>query len=291
MPEFNEIIDKSSLWGKLYVPCEKKNVVKPGLRTVFLGSTSAGDLVLNNLIRFEEKFPDKLNIIAVATDDPLDENAKISVNKRIWSYYSAEEKEKLFRQFLNTSMESGISCYSGAVKIPYFRDLLSNWAPEVIIICCFGQKVDHFIYNYPLYGAYNFHPSDLRRKIGAGAKPFLETIKNENLFSHMSIHIVTEEIDAGPVVGLSPPINICLGNGKYPSSILTFQEKIPSVCGWMCIELLLEIIDQKEKGIISPVRHLDYDLKIPFFIKQKLLEPAIDDPSADYSLPPHYLLS
>jgi hypothetical protein len=138
---------------------------------------------------------------------------------------------------------------------------------------------------------YNFHPSDLKQKIGAGARPFNETMENEHKLSRMSIHTVTEEIDAGPVVGTSPLINICLEDGRYPSNILTLQEKIPSVCGWMTIELILTILEHKEKGNHSPVQCVNFQQNFPAYIKEKLMEPARDDPKADYRLPLHFLIT
>jgi len=257
---------------------------------VIFGSTNAGILVLNSIQKFEEKFPEKLNLIAVATDDPTDEKARISAKKRIWCHYSAEEKKEMFDNLRMTVNQIGVPCYTGAVKTPYFHNMLKEWNPDVIIMCCFGQKIDQFTYDFPGYGMFNFHPSDLRNRIGAGAMPFNDTIKSEHSHSVMSLHTVTEEIDAGPIVGTSPPINICLADGSYPSSILTLQEKIPSVCGWMTIDLLKAVIDQKEKGQHHPLHCFITDKSFPTAVKEELLKPAFDDPHADYSIPPHFLI-
>jgi len=256
-----------------------------------MGSTTAGKLVLKNLHSLEEKFPELINLVAMATDDPTDEKARISARKRIWAYYNEEEKKSLFEQVLSTANQIGVPCYTGEVKTNYFRQILQEWAPDLIIMCCFGQKIDAVIFDFPTYGMYNFHPSDLKKKIGAGARPFHETMENDHKLSMMSIHRVNEEIDAGPVVGTSPPINICLADGSYPANILTLQEKIPVVCGWMTIELLLATLAQKEKGIHSPVHCVNYHQKFPDYIKSKLMEPASDDLTFDYSLPPHFLFT
>ncbi len=94
-------------------------------------------------------------------------------------------------------------------------------------------------------GAYNFHPSNLACNIGIGAQPFQDIMHNGLDTSPIVIHKVTEIIDAGPVVGISPEINIRLQNGKYPDSIVSLLVKMNSITGWMTMDLIFEIIQQK----------------------------------------------
>ena len=288
--EYKEVADGAALWGRLYLPLKQRHAGPGGIRVVVFGSTTAGNLVINSLSQFEKKFPDKINLVGVATDDPVDPRARISVKKRIWNYYTTEKRKQLRDLVITTCIESGLPCYTGAVKTDYFRQLLAAWNPDLIIMCCFGQKVDSFIYTYPKLGMYNFHPSELTKKIGAGAQPFGETMRSERLVSHMSLHRVTEEIDAGPIIGISPPINICLANGSYPP-ILCLQEKIPSVCGWMAVELIQNVITHRENADIESLHCVNFLKAIPETIQQKLMEPAVDDPVADYCLPLHFLLN
>jgi hypothetical protein len=288
--EYKEIINDASVWGRLFQPIKHKPTDKTGIRVVIFGSTTAGHLVIESLAKYEIKFPGKVNLVGVATDDPVDPGARISVKKRIWNYYDEEARGRLKDLVINSCINLGIPCYTGAVKTPYFRDILKTWDPELIIMCCFGQLVDAFIYNYPHQGMYNFHPSELTRKIGAGARPFDETMRSQRLVSHMSMHKVTEEIDAGPIIGVSPPINICMENGSYPP-ILCLQEKIPSVCGWMAVELIQNILIHREKSERETLHCVNFQKAIPDALKQKLMEPALEDPYADYSLPLHFLLN
>lgn len=281
---FHTITDERSEWGRLYLPATPRPICE-GMRIALLGSTTAGLLVIESLLHFETMFPGQLNIMAAATDDTVDPRAKIGIRKRIWKYYSPGEQELLMRRMIARACHHGIPCYTGAVKNEYFRALLRAWDPEAIIMCCFGQKVDQNIYEYPLLGMYNFHPSDLASNIGAGARPFESTIHEGRATSHMILHQVTETIDAGPIVGISPKINIALQNGQYPRNFLVLQEKIPSVCGWMTHGLLMALMEKKKQGGKGPVVHIDFERLIPESIKTMLMEPVVDDPLKIKKLP------
>ena len=287
METYKKITDAGSLWGGLYEPFQRKSNPGKGLRTAIFGSTNAGALVVASLLRFEQKYPHLLNLVGVATDDPVDRNTRISVHKRIWKYYNPDEMSILRDRVVNASTNAGVPCYTGGMKTDYFRTIFTDWNPEIIIMCCFGQKIDAFIYNYPPFGMYNFHPSDLAANIGAGPQPFNSTIKNGKKTSIMVVHQVTEIIDRGPIIGNSPAVNICTATGDYPKSILSLQEKIPSVCGWLSIELILEAIEKKQSGQKEIISSIDFNARIPDFIRQKLLEPATDDLTETYSLPLH----
>lgn len=273
-------------WGSLYEPNCKKNLKKNGLRTAVFASTTAGHLLLDHLIRLERKFPETFNLIGIATDDPLDPNTKISVQKRIWKYYNKAEMNQMRNSVVDLSASAGIECYTGSVKTDFFRKLIQKWHPEVIIMCCFGQKIDAQIYDYPTLGMYNFHPSDLAARIGAGAQPFQETILNGNQTSLMTLHHVTEVIDKGPIVGQSPPVCIVDENGNHPEDVKNLQEKIPSVCGWMGVELVKSLIELKSTSSETKIKTIDFSARFPQSIKNQLLEYVKADPEL-YKLPDH----
>lgn len=284
---YTKVISEESLWGGIYVPVYPKSGSGDGLRTVVFGSTNAGALVIESLQRFEQKNPGLINLVGVATDDPCDPDTKISVNKRIWRYFSADEMLELMNRVIDLATHGGIPCYTGCVKTGYFREIFKQWNPDVVIMCCFGQKIDAFIFNYPAFGMYNFHPSDLASNIGEGSQPFADTMVNERSTSVMTLHIVNEFIDKGPIVGISPKINILKADDNYPASIRSLQEKIPSVCGWLSIELMQEIIKKRQTGINGKVSAINFDALTPENIKRKLMEPANDDHTDRYTLPLH----
>ena len=242
---------------------------------------------MNSLIRFEQKYPGILNLAGVATDDPVDPNARISLKKRIWNNYTPAESANIMNRMVGSCLNGGVACFTGNVKSDYFRKIFARWDPEVLIMNCFGQKLDAFLYEYPVRGAFNFHPSNLSCNIGIGAQPFQDIMMHGLDTSPMVIHKVTEIIDAGPVIGISPEINIRLQDGSYPLSILTLLEKINSISGWMSTELIVAILDRQHVGSREPLTVVDFDQKIPEAVKLKLLDPATNDLSERYELPLH----
>lgn len=291
MAEFKKITNEASLWGDYYEPVIQKLNGGNGLRVVLFISCNCGDRVLWNLARFEQKFPGLLNIIGVATDDPVDPNARISLKKRIWSQYDPSQRGELKNKIISSCMTLGIPCYTGALKTDYFRNIYQSWNPGVLLMFCFGQKLDSSLFGPPAMGAYNLHPSDLPKHIGAGTQPFQNAIRNGLKTSPLVIHQITELIDMGPVVGVSPPVNICLDDGTYPVSLLTLLEKITSVGSWMSVQLISDIIHHKAGGKTGPLEWIDFDAKLPEEIKQKLMAPATNDLNEMYELPHHPLLS
>ena len=287
MHEFEKIENKEFQWGGLYKPVKVRQGNTAGLRLAVFGSTNAGNLVIRTLLKYENKYPGRLNVVGVATDDPADPNTRISVAKRIWGKYNPDEMTSLRDKVINTSMEAGIPCFTGGVKNDLFLSIFNEWAPELVIMCCFGQKINRQLYDYPVYGMYNFHPSDLAAQIGAGPKPFEGTMQNGKSTSRMVIHQVNEIIDGGPLVASSPLVNICLPNGSYPENILSLQEKIPAISGWMSIELVLEILKKKDKGETGRIVFYDLESRIPERIRSKLLDPVTNDLSEMYCLPDH----
>jgi hypothetical protein len=287
MPLYEKINNPESVWGELYEPVERKVQSLKGLRVVIFGSATGGERVLNSLVRFEKNYPNLLNIVGVATDDPVDPKARISLKKRIWSNYSSDECRMQLNQIINASMNAGIPCYTGKVKTDYFRRIFTSWNPDVLIMNCFGQKLDAFLYEYPLLGAFNFHPSNLACSIGIGAQPFQEIMLRGLDTTPMVVHVVSEIIDAGPIVGISPEISIRLQDGSYPLSLITLLEKINCISGWMTIDLLLHILEHRSNGFGSDLTTIDFDEKIPEDIKQLLLAPVTNDLCERYELPLH----
>jgi len=290
MTTFNKITDPRSLWGDYYEPVRSKLKHDKGLRVVLFASCNCGNNLIHCLSLFEKKYPGLLNVTGVATDDPLDPDAKISLKKRIWSQYTPEERGELKNKIIQSCMGFGIPCYTGAVKTDYFRKIYETWNPEALIMFCFGQKLDSYLYDFPVMGAYNLHPSDLPKKIGAGTQPFQNAMHNGLKTSPTVIHRITEMIDMGPVVGVSTPVNICLEDGTYPKSLLTLLEKITSIGGWMSIQLVSQIIDRKNKGETGPVTWIDFQKELPEEVRQLLMSPATNDLTEMYEVPLHPLL-
>ncbi len=268
-------------WGELYVPDKILNPekTKSGLRVLCCGSTYPGFLILEALKRFESKYPGKLNIVGFVTDDATNPQAKISVKKRIWRLYSKQEKEFLVNIIKDNAISFGIPCYTGAVKTLFFREWLQQIQPELILVCGLGQLIDKPIFEFPKYGIYNFHPSDLRKNFGTGAKPYFDTMEKGATISLLTIHHVSGEIDKGNILGVSPPINILSKDGNYPDDIRKLHDKMTSPSGWMALDIINAVLQNKERNINGILKSLDFESGFPNLIKRKLLEP-IDTQSA-----------
>lgn len=287
---FNTIKDPAMRWGALYLPHKPKNRNKNGLRVVLFISCN-GYYLLKSLAEFESLYPDKLNIVGVVSDDSIDPQAHISLRKRVWHHFPPDERACLYNRMINYSTELGLPCYTGAVKTDYFHNLFRTWQPDALLMLCFGQIIDKEIFDAPVMGSYNYHPSDIGKQIGLGAQPFEGTMSTGSTHSCLVIHEVTAVIDQGPIIGVSPDVNICLLDGSYPDSVLTLHEKIIAVSGWMGVELISKIIENKQKGIMGILEHMDFEAIMPQEVKQVLLEPAVNALDEKYQVPRHPLLA
>ncbi len=284
---YTTIKNEASLWGSLFQPKKPKPPKDKGLKVVLFVSCECGILMLEQLAKYESLYPEKLNLVGVVTDDPIDPAARISIKKRIWSQFSQADRQLIFNRMIDTSAALGLSCYSGAVKTDYFRQLYAAWQPEALLMFCFGQWIDSKIFDFPKYGSFNFHPSDLPKKVGAGTQPFQNAIQLGLKSAPMVIHRVTELIDIGPIVGMSSYINICLADGSYPSNIRTLLDKLTSIGGWMGVALVEALINAKDNGLISEFESIDFQKIMPPDLIRALDAPAVNDLNEKYALPLH----
>jgi len=75
-------------------------------------------------------------------------------------------------------------------------------APDLILLADYGQIIPHALLELPPRGFLNLHPSALPRH--RGAAPIPATILAGDLVSAVSLIILTEELDAGPIVASAP---------------------------------------------------------------------------------------
>jgi len=205
-------------WGGLILPApgEKRSKIKDGLKVALFGSWEFGYLVLETLKEYDRRFPDKLNLVGLVTDHPLNPDSKISVRKRVWKFI-----DQPFRVFdetfiIESALCHGMQVYTGDIKVASFYRMIRRWNPDVILVCVFGQIINSFTINFPPYGIYNFHPSDLTMGQGAGPSPYDDLAVRNAETAVWSVHQVTKDVDGGHVVGLSPPVNIRNSEGNLP---------------------------------------------------------------------------
>jgi len=266
---------EESRWGELIIPAKAENPEKnnKGLKVVVFGSFLFGYMLFETLKECQKRYPDRLDIIGLVTDDPVNPEAKISVKKRIWRLFDSEEKLHIEKVMIESALNFGVPCYTGEVKIDYFRQLLKIWNPDAIIVFVFGQVLDPPIINFPPYGIYNFHPSDLAEHHGAGTQPFEDLIARKADTTKLTIHMITEQIDSGPIVGQSTPIRVKMENGEMPDNTYVIDDKIMVPIGNMAAALISGLILRKEKNRSGPVKNLNFEEIFSESFKAKLMEP------------------
>ncbi|NPV61364.1 MAG: hypothetical protein HPY61_01825 [Methanotrichaceae archaeon] len=270
---------KDSSWGELILPApdESSGKAKEGFRILVFASFLLGYLLLETLKELEEKNPGKLNIVGLVTDDPANLKARISAEKRIWRFYGQEKRVELEKVMVEAALSSGIPCFTGQVKTESFRELLAQWDPQAVLVCVFGQILDRPVIDYPAFGIYNFHPADLVSHHGAGPRPYEDLIARKAEFSKVTVHRVTEEVDAGPVVGQSPPINVRLKNGETPGDVLVINDKMLVPIDRMAACLVSELVHRWDQGESGCVEALNFEELFSQEYKEKLMQPIEKD--------------
>lgn len=281
-----------STWGQLILPSEteKQSKTSEGMRVVIFGSYLLGYLLMETLKKFEKKNPTRLNVVGLVTDDPASPAAKISVKRRIWRLYKQEEIIRMETAMAESGLTSGIPVYTGAVKTDYFRALLKKWNPDVILVCVLGQIIDDPIINYPKYGIYNFHPADLLAGHGAGPQPFQDLINRNAETSKITIHQLTEQLDDGPILGQSPPLNVRFSDGSMTDNILVLDDKMLQPVDVMSALLVKTLILHKERGMKGSIRKLDFERHFNQEIRDWLMKAIVSrKPSEKLPEPSEYV--
>ena len=264
-------------WGELIVPAKNENLdkTKEGLRVLVVASFLYGYQLFETLKFCEKKYPNRLNIVGLVTDDPANPDAKISAKKRIWRLFDQEEKLDQERAVIESALTFGVPCYSGEIKTDFFLKLLNHWNPEAVIVFVFGQYFNKEIINFPGYGIYNFHPTDLAHHYGAGPQPFQDMIDRKADTSKLTIHHITEDVDAGNIVGQSPIVNIKLKSGNHTDNNLLLEDKLMEPIDYMAAKLISELILRKEAGKSGKINTIDFDSFFTEKFKEKLMQPIL----------------
>ena len=84
------------------------------------------------------------------------------------------------------------------VRLPGSVEALRTLAPDLIVLADYGQLIPRVLLDLPARGFLNLHPSALPRH--RGAAPIPATILAGDTESAVTLMVVTEEMDAGPIV-------------------------------------------------------------------------------------------
>jgi methionyl-tRNA formyltransferase len=88
------------------------------------------------------------------------------------------------------------------VRRPEAVEELRALAPDLIVLADYGQLIPKVLLDLPPRGFLNLHPSALPR--WRGAAPIPATILAGDAASAVTLIVVTEEMDAGPIVATEP---------------------------------------------------------------------------------------
>lgn len=277
------VTEPDTRWGGLILPdpSEVRDRTRAGLRVALLGSWAFGYLVLETLKEYERKFPGNMHLVGLATDDPLNPDARISFRKRVWRLLDPPDRAVDETSIIESGLLHGIPVYTGEVKIESFYRLLQEWRPDAILVCVFGQVIDSRVIGFPAYGIYNFHPSDLLQRQGAGPAPYDDLAARKAGSTVWSLHHVTEEVDGGHVVGQSPPVNVLNTRGLLPPDPLVVYEKLAEALSPLAFFLVDELCRRFRRNQPGAIEHVDFDGLISGDVKTRILQPIVSDTPAD----------
>src|ERR1035437_7021552 len=88
------------------------------------------------------------------------------------------------------------------VRLPGSVEALRTLAPDLIVLADYGQLIPRVLLDLPPRGFLNLHPSALPRH--RGAAPIPATILAGDTESEVTLMVVSEEMDAGPIVATEP---------------------------------------------------------------------------------------
>ena len=88
------------------------------------------------------------------------------------------------------------------VRLPESVEAVRLLVPDLIVLADYGQIIPRVMLDLPARGFLNLHPSALPRH--RGAAPIPATILAGDTESAVTLIVVTEEMDAGPIVAVAP---------------------------------------------------------------------------------------
>lgn len=268
-----------SRWGELILPAPDEVSEHPGagLRVVLFASFEFGYMALDAVKAYARQSPGRATLVGLVTDDPVNPTARIGLKKRVWKYMDREEIVAIETAIVESALTEGVPVYTGEIKTDGFRDLLGSWRPDAIISCVFGQVIDTWIINRPAYGVYNFHPTDLAHGLGAGPAPAEDLATRGATSTVWTIHQVTEAVDAGHIVAVSPSINVLDLSGALPKDPLVLYDKLTEPVGCLAACLVDALSRRFAEGKAGRLDSLTVEAAIPVSVLTRMQQPIHSD--------------
>ncbi len=127
-----------------------------------------------------------------------------------------------------------------SLKRPEAVAELESFHPDVIVVAAFGQILSNSVLAIPRYGCLNIHPSLLPKF--RGASPVAAAILAEDEFTGVSIMLMDEGLDTGPV----------LARAQIPIFGMDTSGTLMYKLSRIGAQLLLEILPRWLKGELTP---------------------------------------
>ena len=117
---------------------------------------------------------------------------------------------------------------------------LADFKPDVIVVAAYGQILPKAVLEIPEYGCINIHPSLLPRH--RGASPVASAILAGDGFTGVSIMLMDEGLDTGPV----------LARAQIPVSDIDSTGSLTSKLSLVAAHLLQDVLPGWKKGQLKP---------------------------------------
>jgi methionyl-tRNA formyltransferase len=131
---------------------------------------------------------------------------------------------------------------------------LARFRPDVIVVAAFGQILPRSVLDIPRFGAVNVHPSLLPRF--RGASPVASAILAGDEFSGVSIMLMDEGMDTGPVLARAQvPVSAADTTGSLTTklSLVGARLLLGTLCHYLRGELTPQPQNEAEATYSSPI--------------------------------------
>lgn len=266
-------------WGELVTPApgEGPRRTEGGLRVVVFATFPLGYRVLRSVQFLEQAWPGRLSLVGVVTDDAINTDARVGLKRRLWHFLPADEHLDIESSLVEAGLGFGVPVFTGDTKSAWFHDHLRAWAPDVILVCGFGQLIDPVVLGVPPLGICNLHPSDLASGLGRGPAPHEEVRARGASTTRWSVHLMDVEFDTGPVLGASPPYNLRLEDGSLFTTPVQYFDKMIDGLDFLAVSLAAHLVRAHASGRVTPVDSIDLE-GLPAAVCHEMMSPI--DPTA-----------
>jgi len=141
------------------------------------------------------------------------------------------------RTWLDHEKIPRIPCPS--VNAPQFVEYVKSLNIDLIVVCIFPQIFKAAILQTPRLGVFNCHPSLLPRY--GGPEPGFWMLKNGESVAGVTVHVMTEKIDAGDIVAQQ---ELIIGENENAGQLLQRQH-------YAAATLLTEAVNAMAQGTIN----------------------------------------